>query len=486
MKTAIKIVVTASTVLSMGIQAEVFHGENVSIDGHLCAGLSCIQGETFGEELLKLKETKIRVKFEDTTSSAGFPTNDWQILINDLGSGGDEYFAIEDSTNAKIPFRIDAGAHNSSLHITDYGWIGMGTSIPYKDLHIMSGDSPGIRLERVDAWYTPFTWDLGTGDSGFYIRESSNLTTPVRISPGAPANSMYIHGDGNIGLGTNAPATRLHINDDDFPTIRLEQSGPDPVPYAWDIRANDSAFQIEDVTSGGTPLQIQTGAGTNAMVISSIGNIGMGIGGQVPGASLHVFRSDGTAKVLIEEYSGIAAPRTLFQLQNKGNTKLGIFNTEAGIEWTLANPGTGLQFSRSGSTDVEMEILNNGNLVVAGGLSVASDVNAKTGFSDIDPYKILNRIAELPVTRWEYKDALGEAHIGPTAQDFHAAFGLGATDTRISTIDADGVALAAIKALIEQNQTLTHRVKELEKQNQRIEELVVRMVTEHVEQIVLN
>jgi len=66
------------------------------------------------------------------------------------------------------------------------------------------------------------------------------------------------------------------------------------------------------------------------------------------------------------------------------------------------------------------------------------------------------------------------------------AFGLGATDTRISTIDADGVALAAIKALIEQNQALTHRVKDLEKQNQRIEELVVRMVTEHVEQIVLN
>ena len=209
-------------------------------------------------------------------------------------------------------------------------------------------------------------------------------------------------------------------------------------------------------------------------------------GTAAPTAPLHLKRSDGQAQILVEE-TGVAAARTLLQLKNNGDTKLGILNTEAGIEWILANPGTGLQFSRNGSGDVEMEILNNGNLVVAGGLSVASDVNSKTAFTDIDSYKILNRIAELPVTKWEYKDTPGETHIGPMAQDFRAAFGLGATDTRISTIDADGVALAAIKALIEENASLKEknlsmerRVEEMEQQfdrlqqqNQRIEGLVM-------------
>jgi hypothetical protein len=53
-------------------------------------------------------------------------------------------------------------------------------------------------------------------------------------------------------------------------------------------------------------------------------------------------------------------------------------------------------------------------------------------------------------------------HIGPTAQDFHAAFGLGSDDETIGTVDADGVALAAIQGLDQDNQDLKARVAELE------------------------
>jgi hypothetical protein len=54
----------------------------------------------------------------------------------------------------------------------------------------------------------------------------------------------------------------------------------------------------------------------------------------------------------------------------------------------------------------------------------------------------------MPVTEWSYI-AQGESirHIGPTAQDFFVAFGLGEDPLRISTLDAEGVALAAIRAL---------------------------------------
>jgi hypothetical protein len=76
-----------------------------------------------------------------------------------------------------------------------------------------------------------------------------------------------------------------------------------------------------------------------------------------------------------------------------------------------------------------------------------SDRRAKTAFAPIDTLAVLARVLELPLSEWSYKTDTAVRHIGPTAQDFHAAFGLGSDDTTIATIDADGVALAAIQGL---------------------------------------
>jgi hypothetical protein len=77
-----------------------------------------------------------------------------------------------------------------------------------------------------------------------------------------------------------------------------------------------------------------------------------------------------------------------------------------------------------------------------------SDVHAKENFRDVDGEDVLARLARVPVREWNYRAQGAEIrHIGPTAQDFRAAFGVGDFPTRINTIDADGVALAAIKAL---------------------------------------
>lgn len=77
-----------------------------------------------------------------------------------------------------------------------------------------------------------------------------------------------------------------------------------------------------------------------------------------------------------------------------------------------------------------------------------SDGNAKENFRDVNGEDLLAKVAALPVREWNYKaqDA-AIRHLGPTAQDFRAAFGLGDFALRINTIDADGVALAAVKAL---------------------------------------
>jgi endosialidase-like protein/trimeric autotransporter adhesin len=77
-----------------------------------------------------------------------------------------------------------------------------------------------------------------------------------------------------------------------------------------------------------------------------------------------------------------------------------------------------------------------------------SDVNRKHQFRDLDGDTVLAKLAAMPIREWSYKaqDA-AIRHVGPTAQDFHAAFGLGEDPLGISTIDADGIALRTIQAL---------------------------------------
>lgn len=77
-----------------------------------------------------------------------------------------------------------------------------------------------------------------------------------------------------------------------------------------------------------------------------------------------------------------------------------------------------------------------------------SDRNAKTAFAAVDPRHVLKRVLSLPVATWRYATESGDVrHIGPVAQDFRAAFDVGANDRTIATVDADGVALAAIQGL---------------------------------------
>ena len=76
-----------------------------------------------------------------------------------------------------------------------------------------------------------------------------------------------------------------------------------------------------------------------------------------------------------------------------------------------------------------------------------SDRNVKTDVVQLDDAAVLDKVVALPISRWSYKSERGVRHVGPMAQDFYAAFKVGEDDKHITSIDEDGVALAAIKAL---------------------------------------
>ena len=98
----------------------------------------------------------------------------------------------------------------------------------------------------------------------------------------------------------------------------------------------------------------------------------------------------------------------------------------------------------------------------------ASDRNLKTDVARIDDAAVLDKVASLPISRWSYKSERGVRHVGPMAQDFYAAFGVGEDDKHITSIDEDGVALAAIKALHRDNTRLHAHVASLDAQNARL------------------
>jgi len=87
------------------------------------------------------------------------------------------------------------------------------------------------------------------------------------------------------------------------------------------------------------------------------------------------------------------------------------------------------------------------------GWSSACSRAVKTNVEPTDPVSVLDRLVEMDISTWEYTDeddgGTGVRHMGPMAEDFHDAFELGTGETGINSINADGVAFAAIQGLAE-------------------------------------
>jgi hypothetical protein len=116
-------------------------------------------------------------------------------------------------------------------------------------------------------------------------------------------------------------------------------------------------------------------------------------------------------------------------------------------------------------TGVTSGVASSGVQVAAGSGTWASlsDRNAKENLADVDCGAVLKKIADLPVMTWNYKTQDRDIrHMGPMAQDFMASFQVGESDRRITTVDADGVALAGIKGLYEVVQQQQRQIETLE------------------------
>jgi hypothetical protein len=80
----------------------------------------------------------------------------------------------------------------------------------------------------------------------------------------------------------------------------------------------------------------------------------------------------------------------------------------------------------------------------------------------VNGYAVLETVAALPVSTWRYLWEPDDVrHLGPMAQDWHAAFGFNQDDTKIPVVDGLGVALVCVQALHRRVEELTAEVDRL-------------------------
>lgn len=132
------------------------------------------------------------------------------------------------------------------------------------------------------------------------------------------------------------------------------------------------------------------------------------------------------------------------RLQTRAGKSLLMFlsETTGGLTMNLTEVGTGANRLTVNGGSGGGAFLSNG-----GTWTNASSRSFKEGFGAVDTLDVLNRLLDLPITTWAYIGSAEGLHLGPVAEDFKAAFGLAGDGQSIATVDADGVALAAIQGL---------------------------------------
>jgi len=196
--------------------------EDLVVDGSACVGQDCVSPEDFSFDTIRIKENNLRLHADDTSASASFPATDWRLVFNDTTNGGANKFAVEDATAATTPFTIEGAACFNSLYVDDGGRLGLGTSAPTADIHLVDGDSPVLRLEQDgSSGFTPQTWDLAGNEANFFVRDATNGSKlPFRIQPDSPGDSIFIK-TGQVELLDTEIDGDLTVTDEDLTVLTV-------------------------------------------------------------------------------------------------------------------------------------------------------------------------------------------------------------------------------------------------------------------------
>lgn len=306
--------ISASASQRMVLKDQVVSDDHI-IQGGVCAGLDCVNGETFGDDTLRLKENNLRIGFHDTRTPP-FPNSPWTVVANDSTSGGGNYLGIADAADSsgsnitanQVKARWAAGAPASSLYMSPLGRVGLRTAAPVLDLHVLSSNTPGLRQEQNNlSGFTAQTWDIAGNEANFFVRDlTGGSLLPLRIRPGAPHASLDIASDGNVGLGTPRPTAPLTLRRSDGTgalqvdnttavattarvQMELHNNGDIAMRLAYGA---GTAYWTQQTTASGVSLAA-SGSGSSALSVQSSGNLA--VAGTLSQGSSRTLKHDITA-----------------------------------------------------------------------------------------------------------------------------------------------------------------------------------------------
>jgi hypothetical protein len=377
-----------------------------------------------------------------------------------------------------------------------------GTAFPNADGTIGFGlnivTTPGGRPLHVDAEINlgtfGGTWRDSAGATGTFVLTpgagTGGAARPLPPPPAAVPSAIALQPDGGFVAGSVGPAVipasgpgrrmMWHPGKSAFRAGQVDGT-------QWDdanVGSHSAALGFNTRARGAFSTAL--GSGTTA---SGLGSTAMGLNTTASGPASTAMGAATTASGFNTTAMGrdsvaagdeaVAAGRSV-TANGAGSVVLGSFAAARSFQ-----PGSFVFGDRSTTTEVVAGSANVFGVRAAGGAfffsnaamtlgvqlspsgtqwSSLSDARSKHDFRTLDGETVLAKLARMPVQEWSYvAQDPAIRHIGPTAQDFHAAFGLGEDPLRIGTLDADGVALASVKALEARSRAQAERIDALER-----------------------
>lgn len=411
-------------------------------------------------------------------------TAELQIVSDsDATTGGPWDWEFEvDSSNGQIrlgelngvdePFKINWTAPVNSFFVSSIGYLGLGTATPADTIHIVNSNTPGIRLDDggTGDWTIEefsdnleFTYNESGGGVFFTINSDGTVDgfgLDGSITAAAGQSDTFFY---NAATGTSNPARMFWAHSPGFPTWGIQYADAEDEMYFQTSDADTSRFVTFDFSSR---------------------EVGIGRGMVEPNAALHVFSENNTAEIRVED-TGTLDGQTMFNLVNQGHPKFRLQDaSQPDVRWEFrtvgAGSGEGFSINKIGSGALEFFVRAGGNAefagnVIANGVVLSSSKTLKTAFRAIDEIDILDKVADLDILQWRYKnEAASVAHIGPMAEEFMQVFGMGDGKT-LNMIDTTGIAFAAIQGLREEVRVRDDKIAALEAQNNGVQKEIAEL-----------
>jgi Head domain of trimeric autotransporter adhesin len=281
-------------------------------------------------------------------------------------------------------------------------------------------------------------WDeANTGESSVAIGFNTRATG---FGSTALGNNATASGFGSVALGQATTASGIY-------SVAMGDVTTASGPQSTALGAGTLAAGSQSLATGSSTLasgQHSTALG-HLTIASGLNSLAAGQRSQADGAESIALGQDALA----------GGPGTVV-LGSKAATQLAAYGTFVFGDRSTLTPiiavapnqflvraAGGVAFYTNGALTTGLRLAPSGSQWLG-----LSDVNTKHLFRDLDGDEVLAKLARMPIREWSYTaQAPSIRHLGPTAQDFRAAFGLGEDPLRIGSMDADGVALAAVKAL---------------------------------------